>query len=88
VADVKNMNNRVHKVKKKCMKFNQLCSINYDTIQHKSFFKHILQLRSLLEDKYKLLAMPFRFFSFRFDYVFINIIRLVPNHGPGFHKRY
>jgi len=45
------------------MNFNQLCSINYGTTQQKRFFKHLLELRSLLEDKYKLLFIPI---SFRF----------------------
>ena len=37
MADVKNMNSGVHKVKKKkvCMNLNQLCSINYDNSHQK-----------------------------------------------------
>ena len=42
------------------MNFNQLCSINDGNIQQKLFF-YSLQLRSLLEDKYKLLSLPFSF---------------------------
>ena len=45
------------------MNFSQLCSINYGNNHQKRFFEHHLELRSLLEGKYKLLAMPF---SFRF----------------------
>jgi len=45
------------------MNFNQLYSINYGNTQQKRFFEHLQELRSLLEDKYKLLSMPF---SFRF----------------------
>ena len=45
------------------MKCNQLCSINYGNTHQKRFFKHLLELRSLLEDKCKLLSKPF---SFRF----------------------
>ena len=37
MADVKNMNSRVHKVKKKkvCLNFDQLCSISYGNAQQK-----------------------------------------------------
>jgi len=45
------------------MNFSQLCSINYGNNHQKRFFEHHLELRSLLEGKYKLLSM---LFSFRF----------------------
>jgi hypothetical protein len=45
------------------MNCNQLCPINYGSTHQMRFYEHLLELRSLLEDKYKLLAMPF---SFRF----------------------
>ena len=45
------------------MNFNQLCPRNYGNTQQKRFFEHLLELRSLLEDKNKLLFMPF-FISF------------------------
>jgi hypothetical protein len=64
------------------MNCNQLCSINYGNSHQKRFFEH-LELRSHLEDKQKLLYMPFLFGS-----VFINIIRLIPQHRPGFHLKY
>jgi hypothetical protein len=39
LADVKNMNSRLHKITKKhvCMNFNQLCSINYGNTQQRRF---------------------------------------------------
>jgi len=84
VADLKNLDSRVHKVKKNvCMNFNQLCSINYGNTQQKLFFLSSPRVSNLLEDKYKLLSMPFCFVS-----VFINITRLVPQHGPGISQRY
>jgi len=49
---------------------------------NKSFFFKHLELRSILEDKYNLLSMPF---SFRF---YLCIMHLVPQHGPGFQPRY
>ena len=67
MADVKNMNRRLHKIKKKkkhiCINFNQLCSVSYGNTHQTRFFEHLLEFRSFLEDKYKLLSMPF---SFRF----------------------
>ena len=39
------------------------CAVNYVNTHQKRFFEHLLELRSFLEDEYKLLSMPF---SFRF----------------------
>jgi hypothetical protein len=58
------MNGRVRKIKKKCLYEFQSAVFNklwqYST---KAFFKHLVEFQSFLEDKYKLLALPF---SFRF----------------------
>jgi hypothetical protein len=59
------------------MNCNRLCSINCGNTRQKFFYDSFLELRSLFTDKCKLLSVPFSFFS-----VFINIIRLVPQHGP------
>jgi len=56
------MNSRIHKMKKKyefkSAVFNKLWQYS-----PKAFFEHLLEFRSLLEDKHKFLSMPF---SFRF----------------------
>jgi len=74
------MNCRVHKMKKdefQLAVFNKLRQYSINV-----FFKHLLELQSLLEDT------NFSPCLFRFDPVFINIIRLVPKHLPGINQRY
>jgi len=69
LASIKNMNSMVRKMKKRCLyEFHGSVSVNYVNTGHKRFFKHLLELQSLLEDKYELLLMPFSFRSILYKY--------------------
>jgi hypothetical protein len=67
LANVKNMNSRVHTMNKRqaCMNFNYLCSIKYGYSQT-AFF--LTCCKVVLQDKYKLLSMPFSFRPFLYKH--------------------
>jgi len=65
MANIKNVNSRIRKIKKEISLYEFQLAVFNKLRQYsaQAFFEHLLELQILLEDKYKLLSMPFSFRS-------------------------